>query len=58
MGVIRAMAGAFADEYGAYGKGTWLRLPAESAHRPRTGVGCEVWIKRGGLPYLRTPTAP
>ena len=45
--------GAFVDLQGAYGKGTWLRLPAGASHVPRTKEGCIVYIKEGGFAYLR-----
>ena len=44
--------GEFADEQGVYGKGCWLRLPAESTHHPRTTSGCTLYVKRAGLRYL------
>ena len=46
--------GSFADEAGAYSQGWWLRLPAGGRHRPRSEPGCTLYVKRGGLPYLRT----
>jgi len=50
---LYVLAGAFADEAGEYGAGTWLRLPAGSQHAPRSGGGCTLYVKRGGLRYLR-----
>lgn len=47
------LEGELADEAGAYSSGCWLRLPAGSAHRPRSTQGCTLYIKRSGLPYLR-----
>jgi anti-sigma factor ChrR (cupin superfamily) len=47
------LAGAFADEGGKFGVGAWLRLPPGAAHEPTTTVGCEVFIKEGGFPYLK-----
>ena len=47
------LEGELADEAGTYSSGCWLRLPAGAAHRPRSAGGCTVYIKRGGLPYLR-----
>lgn len=44
------LAGAWADEAGEYPQGTWLRLPAGSAHHPRSAEGCILWVKRGHLP--------
>jgi anti-sigma factor ChrR (cupin superfamily) len=46
------MAGEFGDEQGVYGGGSWLRLPAQSTHHPRTARGCTLYVKRAGLPYL------
>ena len=48
------LEGGFADEAGAYSTGCWLRLPAGSEHHPRTVGGCTLYIKRSGLPYLRS----
>ena len=50
------LEGAFADEVGAYSAGCWLRLPTGSRHHPRTARGCTLYIKRSGLPYLRSAT--
>lgn len=44
--------GEFADEYGIYAAGCWLRLPVDSVHHPRTTIGCTLYIKQSGLPYL------
>jgi len=46
--------GGFEDEAGAYTAGTWLRLPAGASHCPYTSEGCELYVKRGGLAYLRS----
>jgi len=46
--------GAFADDAGAYATGCWLRFPADSQHHPRSEEGCTLYVKRGGLPYLRS----
>lgn len=48
------LEGGFADEAGAYSAGCWLRLPAGSEHHPRSVGGCTLYIKRSGLPYLRS----
>jgi hypothetical protein len=48
------LSGEFADEVGEYSEGFWLRLPEGSAHHPRSGRGCTLYVKRGGLPYLKT----
>ncbi len=46
--------GDFDDAEGTYSKGSWLRLPRGAAHRPRTSQGCTVYLKRAGIPYLRS----
>src|SRR5688572_3532632 len=50
-GELFVLAGGFSDEAGAYSAGCWLRLPAGSAHHPRTTAGCTLYVKRSGLPY-------
>ncbi len=49
------LEGEFADEVGTYSVGSWLRLPAGAIHHPRTATGCTLYVKRSGLPYLRSP---
>src|SRR5437016_14126592 len=51
------LEGEFVDEAGAYSAGYWLRLPAGSEHHPRSAGGCTLYIKRSGLPYLKSATA-
>src|SRR5256885_15824005 len=53
-GEVFVLEGEFADEAGAYSTGCWLRLPAGSMHHPRSAGGCTLYIKRSGLPYLRS----
>lgn len=48
------LEGEFSDEAGVYSTGCWLRLPAGSKHHPRSIPGCSLYIKRSGLPYLRS----
>jgi len=48
------LEGSFADEQGSYDAHTWIRFPAQSRHHPRTQEGCELYIKEGGLIYLRS----
>lgn len=48
------LEGEFIDEAGAYSAGCWLRLPAGSQHHPRSAGGCTLYIKRSGLPHLRS----
>ena len=48
------LEGAFSDEEGEHGKGTWLRFPIGAKHRPRaSAAGCTWYVKTGGLRYLR-----
>jgi hypothetical protein len=49
--------GEFADEDGMYATGCWLRLPIGSQHHPRSARGCTLYVKRSGLPYLRSASA-
>ena len=49
--------GEFTDEAGAYTAGHWLRLPAGSPHHPRTTRGCTLYVKKSGLPYLKSDAA-
>jgi anti-sigma factor ChrR (cupin superfamily) len=44
--------GEFSDEGGNYAKGSWLRMPAGSAHHPSSASGCMRYVKTGGLAYL------
>ena len=46
------LKGEFSDEVGTYSAGCWLRLPVDSEHNPRSEMGCTLYIKRSGLPYL------
>jgi len=48
------LEGEFADEAGSYSAGCWLRFPVGSQHHPRTARGCTLYIKKSGLPYLRS----
>jgi anti-sigma factor ChrR (cupin superfamily) len=48
------LEGQCADEAGTYSAGCWLRLPAGSEHHPRSAEGCTLYVKRSGLPYLRS----
>jgi hypothetical protein len=46
--------GAFRDETGQHGAGTWLRFPVGGKHHPRvSGASCTLYTKTGGLQYLR-----
>ncbi len=39
------LAGTFADEYGEYPVGTYVRNPPGSRHRPFSASGCELFVK-------------
>jgi hypothetical protein len=39
----------FGDEHGRYPKGTWLRSPHMSAHKPFSVEGCTIFVKTGHL---------
>jgi anti-sigma factor ChrR (cupin superfamily) len=51
------LEGDFEDDAGHYREGCWLRFPAGFTHRPRTTSGCTLYVKRAGLPYLRSANA-
>jgi anti-sigma factor ChrR (cupin superfamily) len=46
--------GEFEDEEGIYAAGAWLRIPPGFEHAPRTSKGCELYVKEGGIPYLKS----
>ena len=46
--------GEFEDEEGAYPAGAWLRIPPGVQQTPRTSKGCKLYVKEGGIPYLRS----
>lgn len=49
------LAGAFSDEAGEHGAGAWLRFPVGAKHQPRASAsGCTLYVKTGGLRYLRS----
>jgi anti-sigma factor ChrR (cupin superfamily) len=50
---IFVLEGQYSDEAGDFPAGAWTRLPAGASHSPATAGGCTVYIKRGGLGYLR-----
>jgi anti-sigma factor ChrR (cupin superfamily) len=54
---IFVLEGELADEAGSYPAGCWLRLPAGARHDPRSERGCTLYVKRSGLPYLRSAAA-
>ena len=47
------LRGIFEDDEGVYPAGTWLRMPPGESHAPRSGQGCELYVKTGGFQYLR-----
>jgi len=48
------LEGAFSDESGEHGAGTWLRFPAGAKQELRaSAAGCTLYVKTGGLRYLR-----
>ena len=51
---ILVLEGSLEDEHGAYGPGTWLRLPDGAEHTPRSPEGCVFYAKSGGVPALRS----
>lgn len=46
---IFVLEGVFSDENGDYPKGTWLRSPHMSMHRPFSKEGCLIYVKTGHL---------
>ncbi|GBO55874.1 hypothetical protein APA_4024 [Pseudanabaena sp. lw0831] len=46
---IFVVDGVFEDEFGAYPKGTWLRNPSGSHHKPFSKLGCLIYVKVGHL---------
>jgi hypothetical protein len=46
--------GGYTDEVGRHAKGAWTRLPAGAVHHPRMDEGCTLYVKRAGLPLLRS----
>jgi anti-sigma factor ChrR (cupin superfamily) len=44
---ILVLEGTFADEYGLYPAGTYLRNPPGSAHHPYSPDGCVLFVKLG-----------
>jgi anti-sigma factor ChrR (cupin superfamily) len=48
---IFVLQGVFADEYGRYPQGTWLRNPHGSVHTPFSREGCLIYVKVGHLQF-------
>ena len=51
---IFVLEGVLQDEVGCYEAGTWLRLPVGASHTPFSEVGCELYVKAGGVPALHS----
>ncbi len=51
---LLVLEGSFRDALGQYDAHTWMRLPRHFTHRPVTQGGCELYVKEGGLTYLRS----
>jgi anti-sigma factor ChrR (cupin superfamily) len=47
---IFVVDGVFSDEHGNYPKGTWIRSPHLSQHKPFSVEGCQILVKTGHLP--------
>ena len=54
---IFVLDGSFEDEQGRHGAGSWMRLPAGSVHHAGSSEGCVLYIKEGGIAYLKSVTA-
>ncbi len=50
---IFVMSGEFEDERGTYTEGCWLRFPKGAEHSPKSEDGCVLYVKQGGLQYLK-----
>ena len=46
---IFVLEGVFEDEFGSYPKGTWIRNPPGSVHKPFSREGCLIYVKTGHL---------
>ncbi len=46
---ILVLEGVFSDEHGDYPKGTWIRSPHLSRHKPFSEAGCLIYVKTGHL---------
>src|SRR4051812_48642853 len=42
--------GVFSDEHGDYPKGTYVRNPPGSRHKPHTADGCTIFVKLRQMP--------
>lgn len=46
---VFVLSGTFADEFGVYPEGTWIRNPPGSEHTPYSEEGCVIYVKTGHL---------
>ncbi|MFY8014026.1 MAG: cupin domain-containing protein, partial [Limnohabitans sp.] len=46
---IYVVDGVFEDEHGRYPKGSWIRSPHMSLHKPFSQEGCTIFVKTGHL---------
>ncbi len=46
---IFVVDGVFEDEHGRYPKGSWIRSPHMSLHKPFSKEGCTIFVKTGHL---------
>jgi anti-sigma factor ChrR (cupin superfamily) len=46
---VLILDGTMEDEFGTYGRGTWIRNPVGSAHQPLSHDGCIFLIKTGSV---------
>jgi anti-sigma factor ChrR (cupin superfamily) len=51
---ILVIKGVLEDGQGAYNELSWLRLPCGARHTPKSPDGCEIYVKIGALPALRS----
>lgn len=51
---ILLLKGTLEDEEGSYGELSWLRLPTGATHTPVSPSGCELYVKTGATPTLRS----
>lgn len=50
---LLVVRGEFSDAHGHYPQYSWLRIPQGGSITPTSNSYCEVFIKEGGLAYLR-----
>jgi anti-sigma factor ChrR (cupin superfamily) len=46
---VLILEGSLEDEFGTYGKGTWIRNPVGSSHAPFSNEGCVFFLKTGSV---------